>query len=494
VSIETELKLHIAPEQLLRLKRHPFLRALTQGHSRTQKLTSLYYDTPDLALHRHAMALRLRKVGKHWIQTLKGGGQVSAGLHQRNEWEAPVPSEQLDFDVLSDCGGKLPHGARHRLQPVFITDFSRNMRLVEYEGAQIELCMDSGEISSGHRRRPISEIELELKSGEPLQLFKLALALLDIAPMCVEHTSKAEYGYRLFSASKPTVSKSGFSSLQGQSVGDAMRSLIEDCLSHVQSNVPGVLLGADSEYLHQVRVGLRHLRVVLALALRYQPEIELAALREQVNEWCVGLGRAREWDVFLTEILQPICASFPALEGLQKLEAVSQRARKQQYEAITKQLGELDFQRMLLRFGVWMHSKQADAAPMALKLFVSNSLKKRLKDVVKCGKTLSMEDRERAHRLRIACKKLRYSIEMFESLFDREKSKAYLDVLANLQDVLGRLNDQAVANRLMSTVQHKLDHEVTALIRKELARDVDELDSAFNKAWKRFAKLKSCWE
>jgi triphosphatase len=53
-------------------------------------------------------------------------------------------------------------------------------------------------------------LELELKSGSPQQLFKLALALLDIVPMDVEHTSKAEYGYLLFSAAKPSASKGKF--------------------------------------------------------------------------------------------------------------------------------------------------------------------------------------------------------------------------------------------------------------------------------------------
>lgn len=495
MSIETELKLHISAEHLSKLKRHPFVRAITSGRARTQKLTSIYYDTPDLTLRRHAMALRLRNVGKQWIQTLKGGGQVSAGLHQRNEWEAPVPSERLDFDVLKGCGGKLPRGVRHHLRPVFITDFSRNIRLVEYEGAQIELCMDSGEIRAGHQSYPISEVELELKSGEPRQLFKLAMALLDIVPMRVEHTSKAEYGYRLCSASKPSVKKGGFSPLHSdQSVSDALRSLIADCLSHVQSNVPGVLLRTDAEYLHQVRVGLRRLRVVLAVAFRYRPDVELASLREQVSELCVGLGRSREWDVFVTQTLPPICARFPEHEGLQEIARASERTRKQQHTTIDMHLASPDFQRMLLRLGAWMHSELIDISPISLKSFVSSSLNKRHKDVVNCRERLRAKDKVQLHRLRIACKKLRYFIEMFDSLLDREKSKTYLDVLADLQDVLGRFNDHAVAQRLAGTLESKFRHDVISLIHETLEQDIDELDAGFSRAWKHFAKLKACWE
>ena len=149
MAIETELKLHITPENLLRLKRHPFLRSLSATRARTLKLYSIYFDTAELELRKQAMALRLRRVGKQWLQTLKGGGQVSAGLHQRNEWEMPVPTEQLDFDLLKASGGELPHGVRNRLQPVFVTDFVRNVRLLKFEGAEIELCMDSGVIRAG---------------------------------------------------------------------------------------------------------------------------------------------------------------------------------------------------------------------------------------------------------------------------------------------------------------------------------------------------------
>jgi len=494
VSIETELKLHISPQHLQRLKRHPFIRSLTSGRARTQKLYSIYYDTPELALRRHAMALRLRSVGKQWIQTLKGGGQVSAGLHQRNEWEAPVPEERLDFEVLKASGGKLPHGVRHHLQPVFVTDFARNIRLLKYEGAEIELCLDSGEIHAGHAIRPISEVELELKSGEPTQLFKLALALLDIVSMHVEHTSKAEYGYQLFSYSKPSAHKGSFSALKkDQAIEGAMRCLIADCLAHVQSNVPGAVLNLDEEYLHQVRIGLRRLRVVLSVALRSRPDVELAALRQQVSELCVGLGRSRDWDVFVTQILVPICARLPEHGGLRALLKVCERKRIEQHIAVVEQLNSSVLQHMLLRFGAWMHSKPNEVADVSLEIFASKTLKKRLKAVVNYGEALKDGDTGQLHQLRIACKKLRYCIEMFGSMFDQKKSRAYLAVLADLQDVLGRFNDNTVARRLANTLDNKARHEAILLIHDGLERDFDDLNAEFIKAWRHFVKSKTCW-
>jgi inorganic triphosphatase YgiF len=496
--IETELKLHISPEHLQRLKRHPFLRSLSSGRAGTQKLYSIYYDTADLELRQHAMALRLRRAGRQWLQTLKGGGEVSAGLHRRIECETPVPNEQLDLAALEDCGCELPRGVRNRLQPVFVTDFSRNMRLVDLEGAQIELCMDSGEIRAGQSSCPISELELELKSGSPQQLFRLALALLDIVPLNVEHTSKAEYGYLLFSPAKPSASKARFPALKKtQSIAGALHSMIGACLAHVESNVPGALLKLDEEYLHQVRVGLRRLRVVLAIAQRYRADADLAALREQVTKLCVELGRSRDWDVFVTQTLAPICTRLPEHAGLREVLGVSERARMKQHAGMENSLASQDFQRLLLRFGAWMHGEQAEEAEeveATLVQFAVQVLEKRIKQVLKYGKALAGEDAAQLHALRIACKKLRYSTEMFGSLFNETRTRDYLAALAELQDIMGILNDIAVAHRLLDELDNAARHETLALIRGWMEHDYAERVAEFGKAWKRFAAQKGFWD
>ncbi len=491
MTIETELKLHITPEHLQKLKRHPFVRSLSSGRARTLKLYSIYYDTAELELRQHAMALRLRRVGKQWLQTLKGGGQVSAGLHQRNEWEMPVPSEQLDFEALKAGGGELPRGVRDRLQPVFVTDFTRNVRLLEFGGAEIELCMDSGEIRAGQSSCPISELELELKSGSPQQLFRLALALIDIVPLEVEHTSKAEYGYLLFSAAKPSASKGRFPALKrSQSIASALQSLIGACLAHVQSNVPGALLKLDEEYLHQVRVGLRRLRVVLSIAQRFRADAELSALHEQVAKLCIELGRSREWDVFVTQTLAPICTRLPEHAGLRDVLSVSERERDKQHAGMENSLASQEFQRMLLHFGAWLHGDQPGETETTLLQFATQALEKRSKQVLKHGQQLVGENAAQLHALRIACKKLRYCTEMFGSLFADARAKDYVAALIELQDILGTLNDIAVAHRLLNELDNAARHDTLALVRGWMEHDYAERVAEFGKAWKRFAVAK----
>jgi len=99
MAVETELKLRITLEQLAKPKRHPLLKAYQLTRPVTRRLYNIYLDTPKLELHQSGMALRLRRSGRQWLQTLKGGGSVQGGLHQRNEWEMPVSGPALDFSL-----------------------------------------------------------------------------------------------------------------------------------------------------------------------------------------------------------------------------------------------------------------------------------------------------------------------------------------------------------------------------------------------------------
>lgn len=499
MAVETELKLRIAPEQLARLKRHPLLKALATTRASTHKLHNIYYDTPKLELHQSAMALRLRRVGRQWLQTLKGGGAVQAGLHQRNEWETPVSGEALDFAVLEAGGGKrLPHAVRKKLQPLFVTDFSRTTRMLNFGGAEIELSMDSGEIRAGKASRPISELELELKSGEPSQLFKLALALLDIVPLELEHASKAEYGYRLFADAKPVVAKASMPDLaRCPDVPCALQAMIWSCLFHLQANVPGAVHKLDEEYLHQVRVALRRLRVVLGMAKIFRADDELAVLNEQMANLSVELGRSREWDVFVTQTLAAIRARLPEHAGLRHVLGASEELREQHHARVRGALQSQDYQRLLLRFGAWMHGgywrePTADAG-LSLPQFAAQILEKRSKQVSRRSKNLAGADAGQLHALRIACKKLRYSAELLASLYAGAKARRYLSALSPLQDILGLLNDIAVARRLLDELDSKERHDTLALIRGWMEHDYVEQVAALGKAWKRFAGQKAFW-
>lgn len=504
MAVETELKLRIAPEQLARLKRHPLLRKHQVTRPATRRLHNIYYDTPKLELHKSAMALRLRRVGRQWLQTLKGGGSVKAGMHQRNEWEVPVSRAALDFSSPQTAEWEtcLPLRLRKKLLPVFVTDFSRNSRILDWQGAQIELCMDHGEVRTEQRSTPICEVELELKSGEPERLFELALALLEIVPLEAEQVSKAEQGYRLLMGYTDSPVKGSVPGLaRTATLAEALQMLIWSCLTHLQGNLRGAMTSDDAEYLHQMRVALRRLRVVLRMAEKFRADESLSTLSADVAALCVALGRIREWDVFIAETVQPMCARMAGHAGLQALLAISERQRAACYAELRSAQQAHELQRLILRFALWMNGAywqppQESAVP-PLQDFATSRLRKLARQFAQSGRQLDSLDDARLHALRIVAKKLRYSAEFFAALYDRKKTGSFLAALSEVQDVLGQINDVAVAHRLLDELaalpELAAHGEAVTLAKGWIAHGLSRQLAALRKAIRRFTRQAEFW-
>jgi inorganic triphosphatase YgiF len=227
-------------------------------------LTSTYYDTLDLALHREMLTLRVRKQGRKFVQTVKAVDLAGPSLFARREWEDPIASRRPDIDA-SKTGRRLPESIRGQdLRPVFTTSVTRTVIEIEPKPAtRIEAAIDEGKIrtTDDSVEEPISEMELELKSGDPATLFDVALRLLEAAPVRIETRSKAERGYRLLGAvGLPQAVHTGPVVLDPtMDVETALQHFGRQCLTHLLRNEP-VMLAGEPEGIHQMRVAVRRFR------------------------------------------------------------------------------------------------------------------------------------------------------------------------------------------------------------------------------------------
>ncbi len=464
---EVELKLLADPADIPRLRRHPLLKTLCPSGPKTRKLTSLYFDTDDFVLKNRAVALRVRRSGRQWIQTVKGGGSVRAGLHQRDEWEAPVARNTPDFTKITDPGLiRLFAGEemRQRLHPVFVTEFNRTVWLLETEaGDQVEMALDQGEIRADQNSAPICEVELELKAGNPAALYELALALQEAASLCAENASKAERGYALCAAPlpQPAVKVPQPELAREMTVDAAFRAIAWNCIGQLQDNQSRLREGYDPELIHQMRVAVRRLRSALNLFGAAVPGIKDAALIAELR-WLVGeLGPARDWDVFLGETLPTIVESLPQDAGLARLQQAADRLCQAARERACTAAASPRYHRLLLTLGRWLWREPwrdtAEAAGLAqldqpLAAFASAMLARRHRQLCRRDRHFAQLNEEQRHALRIAAKKLRYAAGFFSGLYPRKASRRYLQALADLQDELGVLNDQAVTGRLLEQI------------------------------------------
>ena len=196
MSVEIEIKLALGTTGPEELRQHPLLQA---RHGQVRLLGNTYFDTPTGELEAARMALRLRRDGDCWIQTLKTDGKGSGGYSRRREWEWSVSTGVLDHAVLGGLPevSELTPDVLARLQPRFTTDFERHLWHLEFAGASIEVALDQGEILAAGQRVPIRELELELKEGDPQALWELALNFAETVPLRPADASKAARGSAL---------------------------------------------------------------------------------------------------------------------------------------------------------------------------------------------------------------------------------------------------------------------------------------------------------
>lgn len=207
---EIELKLRIREEDCPHLFQHPVLQRHAIEAPLTRRLTSMYFDTPDLQLLDAGISLRVRHMSGGWFQAVKAAGSSLAGLHQRMEWEDIIAGSDPDFSKITDpqvAGIFADNSLRTALRPLFVTDVDRTEWQLHMEGdVHVEVSLDAGELiiaqggdwKQSSTRETIREVEIELKKGRPHVVFELAQALQADIPMVVENVSKAQRGYAYY--------------------------------------------------------------------------------------------------------------------------------------------------------------------------------------------------------------------------------------------------------------------------------------------------------
>ena len=196
---EIEIKLALNPLNHRRFLRHPLLRTATARSN--QLLDNIYYDTPDLALKKYGVALRIRRQGRQRLQTVKLAAKAVGGLSIRPEWEVPYRG-QFDFsciEILPVRQWLEQAEILQRIAPLFQTRFRRiTWHLPLEQGGEVLVALDRGDVLAGGRQAPISEVELELAGSTDVEaLQKISQLLQQRIPLTPSSISKAQRAYEL---------------------------------------------------------------------------------------------------------------------------------------------------------------------------------------------------------------------------------------------------------------------------------------------------------
>lgn len=474
---EIELKLEAISGGVEHLLAHPLLTQAVPVPEQSGGLHAVYFDTPDLALRRAGLSLRIRRRDGRHIQTIKAESKVRGLALDRSEWESPVEDGSLDFAAAA--GTPLApllddDAVRAAIRPAFIIETERRSLEIRYGGSLIELALDDARVRAGSGTARFAELELELKEGDPSALFGFARDLAEAVPLRLAPITKSERGYGLLDGTLPEPLHAAKTDVRPDaSCAEAFQSIARSCLSQVISNEAVLRRTRNPEAVHQMRVGLRRLRAAISLFKDMLADEETEEIKDDLRWAGQQLGPARDLDVFLERLLeQDAELAEDESEGIE-------RRRRRAYDGLMETLDSARFLRVILTTAAWIEAGEwlADNVQAArpARDHAEEELSRRRSSIRRQARHLAELDDEDRHRLRIRIKKLRYGVEFFAPLFadgSKKRRKAMSAVLGRLQDVLGEMNDIAVGGSLLPSLASQDPEQAKRRMSKLLAKAI----------------------
>lgn len=429
------------------------------------------FDTESLAIIEQKHALRVRRDGEQFILTLKGPNKTEGGTHRREEWEVILSNENhapedWPQQIRQRVHALVGEGA---LQEIGTIDNSRRTwDIYRKKKCVAELALDKGMIRANDLELPMHEIEVELKKkGKEQDLAAIVEFLKRQLPMVPESRSKSQRGLALIKGENavtlPLQAAIDATPMEaGALLAEAGRSILAKHLQSLFYYLPIAREGSDPEGVHKSRVSMRRMRSVLEVMGQtvYEPEV-VRELRKGLKGLAGIMGNVRDADVFLiafdkyAEELTP-----EERAGLEPLYQMQYQRRDAGRKAMLKTLDKPKTARFLARLtnfvttpaeGVQLRKNNAYAiAPHQVRHLAGSILWQCYERVRSYELVLATCPLDTVHRLRIEVKRLRYNIELFRDGMNKKQVKRLLEIVRDVQEHLGDLNDADVAVILLT--------------------------------------------
>ena len=419
------------------------------------RLQAAYHDTAERTLALAGLALRLRREGRQWVQTLKGAGDDGLTRAEHNVPRGAgqaVPAIDPRLHAGTNVGDRLLAllGANTgtSLQTLYRTDIHRRTRaqIVRSPGrpqSRVELAFDAGRIEAGAASIEVCELEIELLDGTPAAVIETARRWLPRFGLWLDGRSKAERGDLLARGESvaPARMAAAVRLAPQMNAAAAWQAVLRSCADQILANASQIASGTHApEHVHQLRVGLRRLRSALALF-----EDDRPALAEGAAALFRHLGSARDSVVIDGEFGAELAAAMRVAQ----LENESPAAPVADTTPPAMILREVAGQTLLLDLLAAMHVEPEPETVSADTPVIRDQLAARLNRwhrqvVADAARYGELEDEAR-HRLRKRAKRLRYATEFCAALFERRAVRRYLKALRALQERLGAVSDAVMA-------------------------------------------------
>ncbi len=228
----------------------------------------------------------------------------------------------------------------------------------------------------------------------------------------------------------------------------ALSKILRFQLGVMIANQEGIIKDIDSEFLHDFRVAVRRSRSALSLFKQVFAPDSIAPFGKALRELGKQTNLLRDLDVYLlrqTEFQQRVPLDFQ--KGLNPLFQRLRRDRERAHSEVIRLLTSVSYQQFTTSWRSFLEQTPEERAysrdgHKPVKKLADKQIYRKYQQIVKAGEGIGRDaEDQQLHRLRIECKKLRYLLEFFYSLYPGEEVDQIIRQLKRLQDNLGLFND-----------------------------------------------------
>lgn len=513
------LMLDLEADAVELLRASPLLANHAAKRPYTRRIEQVFWDTPEHRLGRSGVALALQTSGQRRIQIVTPIRKPLTGGCPLVAAETPIQGTRPDLVRLALTAGTDPILVSgldpNSVIPIFAAEVKRTHWNLTWGDTKLTLTLDIGSITTSQGDTGISQAGLTHLGGPSSGLYDFARMLNRSVPFSLAALLPAQLGYRLIVADDwwPVVTRPNLT--RAMSVREGVLAIGQAATTALRIEVDALVGSQRPERIHQARVAIRRLRSVLSVFAPVLPNLTRRALGQELNTLASRLGDAREWDVFLAETLAPMEEWLPEERTLASLRLTGAVLREQAAGAALAAVSEdraaarrmsAAFMDLSLRLaawfdaGIWPEPPSADAQywlEQPLVALAQDLLGKRHRKFLKTAHGLKNPRPEELHALRIEAKKLRYTSEFFARLFPGKRAKSYVAALAQLQDILGTINDAETSRglvlRLCGSGQHPDMHAI-GLFNGWTAAQAATARAQFERSWRAFLDVKRYWK
>ncbi len=234
----------------------------------------------------------------------------------------------------------------------------------------------------------------------------------------------------------------------------ASKIIYQHLLRAIQVNEIGTIADIDSEFLHDFRVAIRRTRAGLSQIKGTLPEV----VTSQYSEFFAGLGQitghTRDLDVYLLSYKNyKTTLPISVRDDLEPLYGFLKKKQGLAQKKLVKQLSSSAYKKGLLNWEQYLSKsltkkEEAEYAEFTIKEVADLRIWRVYKRVIKEGSVINdSSPAEALHDLRKTCKKLRYLLEFFQSLYPEAVIKEIIKSLKDFQTVLGDFQDYEVQEK-----------------------------------------------